>query len=56
MAAAGVGGAIGGYGLTDWLLDKRRKQQLKSELETAKQVYHAALMKQGELGGCAAIW
>lgn len=42
-AAAGTGGLVGGYKLTDWLLDKRRRAQLEEELEQARSQYEEAL-------------
>lgn len=37
--------AVGGYELTDWVLDKQRKSVMKKELEQAKQEYQTALMQ-----------
>jgi hypothetical protein len=45
VMAAGAGLA-GGWSLTDWILDKRRKDKLKDELETAQQDYTDALGSQ----------
>lgn len=42
-ALAMVGGGLGGYKLTDMLLDKRRKADLNAELEAAKKQYEQAL-------------
>lgn len=42
LTATGTG-IFGGYKLTDWLMDQRRKSQLQEELDDAKQRYEAAL-------------
>lgn len=39
-----IGGGLGGYKLIDWLLNKRRKEELDSELQAAKQEYTNVLM------------
>lgn len=43
ILGAGLGGTAAGWTLSDWLLDKRRKQMMKQELEQAKQEYNDAL-------------
>jgi len=45
-AAATIGGAVGSWKLLDYVLDRRRKQLMKSELETTKQQYEQALLAQ----------
>lgn len=55
--AAGAGGLAGGWTLMDYLLDKRRKGELQSELDKAKGDYEVALsngMKTAEEGSLAA--
>jgi hypothetical protein len=47
---AGAAGAYGGWKLTDVLLDRRRKAQVKSELEKAKKEYEEALAGRSKLG------
>jgi hypothetical protein len=44
----GIGGGalLGGWGLTDWLLNRRRRSQLQSELESAQQDYQKAIKQQ----------
>jgi hypothetical protein len=42
-ATAMLGGAYGGYKLTDWLMDKRRKADLQAELAKVRAQYEAAL-------------
>lgn len=49
-AMAGGAGLIGGYKLTDLLLDQRRKAQIDSDVERAKQRYEEALSGQSKLG------
>lgn len=45
--AAAVGaGLYGGYKLTDWLLDKARRNEVDSELEQARREYQEAMMGQ----------
>lgn len=54
--AAGAGGLAGGWTLMDYLLDKRRKGELQSELDKAKGDYETALsngMKTAEEGSLA---
>lgn len=41
--AAGAGGLMGGWKLMDWLMDKRRKASMQSELSRAQQAYQQAL-------------
>lgn len=41
---AGVGGLAGGYGLADHFLDKKRKADLKAQVDAAKQRYEQALI------------
>ena len=43
VLGAGIGGGAAGWALTDWLMDKRRRQAMKAELEQAKQEYNDAL-------------
>lgn len=42
-AAAGLGSVGAGWKLTDWLLDKRRRKNMRQELDAAKQEYNDAL-------------
>jgi hypothetical protein len=42
-AAATAGGAYGGWKLVDYLMDKRRKDTLKKDLDQARAKYEAAL-------------
>jgi hypothetical protein len=44
--ATGAGSLYGGYKLTDWLLDKRRRQELEGELIQAQREYENALASQ----------
>jgi hypothetical protein len=44
--AAGAGGLYGGWKLMDWIMSKRRKQRMGSELDTAKRQYEQALKDQ----------
>jgi hypothetical protein len=46
LALTGGLGAVGGWKLTDWLLDKRRKAQLNDELVNAQSEYESALQSQ----------
>jgi hypothetical protein len=43
VVGAGIGGVAGGWALSDWLMDQRRRQAMKEELEQAKQEYNDAL-------------
>lgn len=47
---AGGAGLVGGYKLTDKLLDSQRKRQVDDELETSKARYEAALQGASKLG------
>lgn len=51
-AGAGSLGLYGGYRLADWLMDKRRKQELEDEYQAARRDYEAALAEKpaSELG------
>lgn len=40
---------MGGYGMTDWILDRTRKKELDSELDNAKGEYEQALHDVGQL-------
>jgi hypothetical protein len=44
--AAGGAGLMGGWKLVDWLMDKRRKKSMESELEEARGGYQRALQDQ----------
>ncbi len=44
LTAAAGAGAMGGWKLTDYILDSRRKKQLESELEASRKEYERALM------------
>jgi hypothetical protein len=44
VGAATVGGSIGGYKIMDWILNKKRKADLKGELDDAKREYQEALV------------
>lgn len=44
--AAAAGGSIGGWKLTDYLLDSRRKQQLRARLRKTKDEYERALLSE----------
>lgn len=46
MIAAGSGGLYGGYRLLDWIMDKRREEELHDELTTAQKEYEQALAGQ----------
>lgn len=46
LPIAGGLGAVGGWKLTDWMLDKRRKAQLDEELANAQAEYETALQSQ----------
>lgn len=46
LTAAGAGGLYGGFKMTDWLANRKRKQDLDAEVEEAKRKYHEALMGQ----------
>jgi hypothetical protein len=47
VGAAAIGaGLVGGYKLTDWLLDRARKNEVDSELAEARKQYEAAMMGQ----------
>jgi hypothetical protein len=49
VGALAIGGGLyGGYKLTDWLLDKARRREVDSELETARKNYQQAMMGQYE--------
>jgi hypothetical protein len=41
---SGLGGGYGGWALTDYLLDKRRKKLLRQEVDDAKQQFEQALV------------
>ena len=43
---AGFGGAVGGYKLMDWLLNRQKKKGRNEDLSTAKQDYEQALLEQ----------
>jgi len=44
VGAGAVGGLAGGYKLMDWVLNKKRKSDLKGELDDAKREYQEALV------------
>lgn len=44
VGAGVVGGTLGGYKLMDWLLNRKRKADLKGELDDAKKEYQEALV------------
>lgn len=44
--AAAAGGVGGGWALTDWYLQRRRKQKMQQELERAKGDFQSALLDQ----------
>jgi hypothetical protein len=44
VGAGVVGGSIGGYKLMDWIMNKKRKADLKGELDDAKREYQEALV------------
>lgn len=44
VGAGVVGGSIGGYKLMDWIMNKKRKSDLKGELDDAKKEYQEALV------------
>lgn len=46
MAAAGLGGLVGGHKLMDWLVTSKRRRDFESELEEAKGKYRKALLGQ----------
>jgi hypothetical protein len=46
LTAAGIGGLYGGYHLMDWTMNRKRKEDLASEVEAAKQKYRQALIGQ----------
>jgi len=46
MAVAGVGGAMGGYKLVDWLWNKHRNKERKEEVRKARQNYEQALLEE----------
>ena len=50
LTAGGLGGLYGGWKATDALMDHRRKKELSSELEQAKQEYEQALRGTSKLG------
>jgi hypothetical protein len=50
FTAAGLGGAAGGYALTDWWLDRQRRQDLQEDVEDARRDYEAALLSEYDPG------
>lgn len=44
VGAGAVGGLAGGYKLMDWIMNKKRKADLKGELDDAKREYQEALV------------
>lgn len=43
--ATAAGGAYGGWKLMDWVMDKRRRQDLNSQLDSTKKDYEKALLE-----------
>lgn len=46
VTLAGVTGLAGGYNLTDYLINKKRKLDLKSEIEDARDEYYRTVLQQ----------
>jgi hypothetical protein len=44
VAGAGAGGLYGGWKLTDYVMDRRRKQEMKAKLDRARKEYREALL------------
>lgn len=44
VGAGAIGGVAGGYKLMDWVMNKKRKADLKGELDDAKKEYQEALV------------
>lgn len=46
MVGTGVAAGLGGYKLLDYILDKRRKSQLKTELDQSRSEFNEAMLDQ----------
>lgn len=44
IAGGGLAAGLGGYKVMDWLMNKKRKSDLKAELDDARTEFHGALM------------